>query len=275
MTNTATAPSVCTFPPGNFFSSEEVAQFERDGYIIVRNLADPELVQQMRKVTRKHLEEAILPLEFEADVKYPGSPLSRDSVGGHTIRRLKQAHARDICFTEWVSSPQMLGRLSQLLGPELVMPLAHHNCVMTKQPQFSSRTGWHQDIRYWSYQRPQLVNAWLALDHEESNNGCLRVIPGSHRLNPVDHAFDEAQFFLDEDQRNRDLIDRHIEAELQPGDVLFFHVLCLHAASANLSEQTKHSVVFTFRPADNKPIPGSRSAAHPEILLPAPPVLEP
>ncbi|MCA9042568.1 MAG: phytanoyl-CoA dioxygenase family protein [Planctomycetaceae bacterium] len=271
---TAPVSSICTFPPGNFFSKEEVAQFQRDGYIIVRNLADAGLVQHMRKVARKHLEEVILPVEFEADVKYPGSPLTRDSAGGQTIRRLKQAHARDICFTEWVSSPQLLGRLSQLLGPELVMPLAHHNCVMTKQPQFSSRTGWHQDIRYWSYERPELVNAWLALDREERNNGCLRLIPGSHRLNPADHAFDSAQFFLDEDPRNQPLIDSHIEAELQPGDVLFFHVLALHAASENLSNETKHSVVFTFRPADNKPLPNTRSSAHPEILLPAPPVRE-
>ncbi|MEZ6044100.1 MAG: phytanoyl-CoA dioxygenase family protein [Planctomycetaceae bacterium] len=271
MASTEAASSVCIFPPGNFFSKEEVVQFERDGYIIVRNLAAPELVQQMRKVTRKHLDEVILPVEFEADVKYPGSPLSREAAGGQTIRRLKQAHARDICFTEWVSSPQILGRLSQLLGPELVMPLAHHNCIMTKQPRFSSRTGWHQDIRYWAYERPQLVNAWLALDHEESNNGCLRLIPGSHKLNPADHAFDNAQFFMDDDQRNQQLINSHIEAELQPGDVLFFHVLALHAASENISNETKHSVVFTFRPADNKPIPNSRSASLPEMLLPSPP----
>ncbi|QDU82281.1 Phytanoyl-CoA dioxygenase (PhyH) [Polystyrenella longa] len=274
MTRTATASPICTFPPGNFFSKEEVAQFQREGYIIVRNLADSELVEQMRKVTRKHLDETILPVEFEADVKYPGSPMSRDSVGGHTIRRLKQAHARDVCFTEWVSSPQMLGRLSQLLGPELVMPLAHHNCIMTKQPRFSSRTGWHQDIRYWSYQRPELVNAWLALDHEESHNGCLQIIPRSHRMNPADHAFDQAQFFSEDDPKNQALVNSRIEAELQPGDVLFFHVLALHAASENVSEQTKHSVVFTFRPADNKPTPGSRSAALPELMLPAPPAIE-
>lgn len=257
---------------GNFFTAEEVNRFKQDGFIIVRRMAQPELVQRMKEVTLDHLHRGVEPVELEAEVQYPGAPATLESEGGQTIRRLRQAHARDICFTDWVSSPVVLGRLSQLLGPELVMPLAHHNCVMTKHPRYSSHTGWHQDIRYWSFQRPELVNVWLALDREHSQNGCLRVIPGSHQLTPDQYAFDEARFFLEEAEQNQELIASLVEVELEPGDVVFFHALTLHAASQNVSQETKHSVVFTFRPADNRPIPGSRSALLPEMLLPHPPV---
>ncbi|GAF94841.1 unnamed protein product, partial [marine sediment metagenome] len=68
------------------------------------------------------------PVEYEADLRYPGAPDSHEGDGGRTVRRLKQAHSRHFAFTEWVSSRELVGRLQQILGPELVMPLAHHNC---------------------------------------------------------------------------------------------------------------------------------------------------
>ena len=67
---------------------------------------------------------------------------------------------------------------------------------------------------------------------------------------------------------NQVLIDTAVNAELEPGDVLFFHCCTLHSASRNFSQQTKYSAVFTFRPADNRPLAGTRSAAMPELLLP-------
>jgi phytanoyl-CoA hydroxylase len=63
------------------------------------------------------------------------------------------------------------------------------------------------------------------------------------------------------------LIETQRHVVLDPGDVLFFHCLTFHAASRNQTTETKHSVVFTFRSADNLPVPGSRSAQAPELLL--------
>jgi phytanoyl-CoA hydroxylase len=181
---------------------------------------------------------------------------------------LKQALARDPCFLEWVSSPGLARRLGQLLGPRIIMPLAHHNCVMTKQPHYSSDTGWHQDIRYWSYERSELVSVWLALTPETLDNGCLRVIPGTHLTVLERLRFDEDLFLRGDLPENQELIARAVPVELEPGDVLFFHARTFHAASRNHSQATKYSVVFTFRPADNPPRRGSRSAAMPELLFP-------
>jgi phytanoyl-CoA hydroxylase len=58
--------------------------------------------------------------------------------------------------------------------------------------------------------------------------------------------------------------------ELEAGDVLFFHCLTLHAATRNFTDETKYAAVFTFRPGDVHPLPGTRSSASPEILLPRP-----
>jgi len=249
------------------FTDEELARFERDGYLIVRGLVGEAQRLRMLEVTLDGLARRVEPIEYEADVNYPGAPESRESAGGRTPRRLKQALSRDYAFVDWLTQRALTGRLEQLLGPSYFCPLAHHNCVMTKHAAYSSDTGWHQDIRYWSFMEPELVTVWLALGAERADNGCLRVIPGSHRMLLERSRFDEAMFFRADVPENVAVIEQAQHAVLDPGDVLFFHCKTLHAATRNFTEQTKFSVVFTFRGSDNPPRAGSRSAESPELLL--------
>lgn len=270
MTLFSMAMAALAEPAGNAsckFSEAELSQCERDGYVIARGLTPDAMRRRMLEVTLDGVARLVDPIEYEADLHYPGAPPSKDAAGGRTVRRLKQAHARDYVFTEWLTHAPLVGRLRQLLGTDLVCPLAHHNCVMSKEPRFSSDTGWHQDIRYWSFERPELVTVWLALGRERKENGCLQVIPGSHRMTFDAARFDADVFFRDDPAENRALIDRAVHVELEPGDVLFFHCRTLHSATRNHTPQTKYSVVFTFRAADNPPVAGTRSGTAPEIVI--------
>lgn len=253
--------------PACQFSPTELDQFHQDGYVVVRGLTSAADVALMRQITMTGLRDLIEPIEYEAELHYPGAPESKDAEGGRTVRRLKQAHSRGFVFTQWMTRPEVLNRIQQLLGPRVVCPLAHHNCIMTKQPRFSSETGWHQDIRYWSFQRPELINAWIALSSERPENGCLQVIPGSHKLILDRKRLDDELFFRGDLPENQPLIEAKEFVPLSPGDVLFFHCRTLHAASRNFTNETKYSAVFTFRAADNPPTTGTRSADLPELLL--------
>ena len=249
------------------FAAEEVERFGRDGYLVVRGQAGAEVVREMRLATEDGLRREIGPIEYEAELQYPGAPRSLEEAGGRTVRRLKQAIGRHPVFTEWLNSPALLERVRQLLRPEVAVPLAHHNCIMTKQPRHSSETGWHQDIRYWSFARPELVSVWLALGDETAANGCLRLIPGSHGMVFDRGRFDDALFFRADHPENAELLRGEVMAELTAGDVLFFHCRTLHAATQNRASGPKFSVVFTFRPLDNPPATGSRSASQPELVF--------
>lgn len=251
----------------NQFTSSEVEQFHRDGFVIVAGAADSAVCERMRALAERHLAVPVDPVEYEADTRYPGAPASREASGGRTVRRLLQAYARDPLFRDWARSEPIARRLGQLLGPAVELSQAHHNCVMTKAPAFSSVTGWHQDIRYWSFERPELVSAWLALGPENEENGCLRVVPGSHRIEFRRDQYDAALFFRDDTAENRAILDRQVSVELGPADVLFFHARLLHAAGRNHTPLTKLALVFTFHAADNRPLPGSRSASLPGIRL--------
>lgn len=242
--------------------------FERDGYLVVRGLCPEALREQLLKVSRQHLAPVLGPVEFEADVGYPGSPAGRGAQGGDTPRRLLNAFSRDEVFRRWATGGQVSAQLTELFGCDDVwLSQAHHNCVMTKHPGYSSATLWHQDIRYWSFDRPELVSVWLALGKETAKNGALKVIPGSHRLDLDRGRLDKALFLRTELAENRALVEQGLSVDLEPGDVLFFHCRVFHAAGINLSDEIKHSVVFTYHSGDNRPIPDTRSASLPSIPL--------
>ena len=252
------------------FSQTELAQFARDGYTIVRGLASAADLAQMREVALRHLAEPRLPVEYETETQYPGAPVSLTAPGGRTVRRLLQAYARDAVFREWALSSLIASRLRQLLGSRgapVVMSQAHHNCVMTKNPAYSSITSWHSDIRYWSFERPELVSVWLALGEEHQQNGCLSLLPGSHLVDFRRGQLDAAQFLRTDVDENRVLLRTQIAAELHAGDVLFFHCRLLHAAGHNQTADTKLAVVHSYHAANNHPLPGTRSAALPEVPL--------
>lgn len=244
--------------------------FVRDGFLVMRQLAPAERLQNMRRVALEHLQDSIAPIEYEADVAYPGAPASRAAAGGDTARRLLQAYDRHQVFAEWARNPRVTAIVAQLLETaDLRLTRAHHNCIMIKQPAFSSATGWHQDLRYWAFSSPQLINAWLALGDETPANGCMRLIPGSHEFT-VDPARLDAAKFLDEAQAaNRAWVASAETAALAPGDVLFFHAGVFHAAGRNKTDERKLSVVFTYHRADNAPLAGTRSAHLPPAAITA------
>jgi phytanoyl-CoA hydroxylase len=253
--------SASRFPP------QDIRQFEERGYVVARRLADPAQCARMRALAADHLARAVAPVEYEADVGYPGAPASRAAPGGQTVRRLLQAYARDELFRSWAGSPALGERLKQLLGPRVMLSQAHHNCVMTKNPGFSSVTHWHQDVRYWSFRRAELVSVWLALGREHAGNGCLQVLPGTHTMTFRREQLDEKLFLRADLDENRELLRTRLAVELDEGDVLFFHCRLFHAAGDNQTAETKFSPVFTYRAADNTPLPGTRSASLPEVMI--------
>jgi phytanoyl-CoA hydroxylase len=244
------------------------ARFARDGYMVLKQVLASDECARLRQCVRSALDPLVGPAEYEADVGYPGAPLNRDAPGGRTPRRLLHAYARDEQLQAIARHAVVVRWLRVLLdSPQVVLSQCHHNCVMTKHPGFSSATAWHQDIRYWSFDRPELVSAWFALGEENLSNGALKVIPGSHRLVLDRGRLDSHLFLRPELPENKRLINTAQAVELEQGDVLLFSSQLYHAAGKNLSSEVKLSPVFTYHAATNQPIPGTRSAHFPGILL--------
>lgn len=244
-----------------------IEQFDQQGYCVIKQAKSPEFCEFVLALARDDLANQREPMEYEADVSYPGAPPSKQAPGGETVRRLLNAVNRHPALLEFATDPQLKLLLQQLLGEEVYLSIAHHNCIMTKQPKYSSHTGWHRDSRYWNYPYARLVSVWLALTQERNDNGCLWVIPGSHRLTLDSSRFDEKLFLDKNNPDNAPLIAQAIPVELEIGDVLLFHSNLFHAAGNNTTGSTKYSLVLTYRDADNPPKEGTRSFTMGEIKL--------
>ena len=244
--------------------TEQYAALSRDGFVVVRELAEPAVFARLRSLAVQHLQARVEPLELEADLNYPGAPRP-DSPGAATVRRLLDAYGRGEAFQQWASASAMTQWLQGYFQAAPTLSLVHHNCVMTKHPSFGTATGWHQDLRYWSFTQGNLVSSWLALGHESAGNGGLWLIPGSHAANFSAECFDEKMFFRTDVPANQPWLATAVCPVLEPGDVVFFHCRTLHAARRNESEAVKLSLVHTYHPPGCAPVPGSRSASRPEI----------
>jgi len=244
----------------------ELAAFRRDGYLVRRNFASDPECDGLLLVARDHLKQQLAPIEYEVDVQYPGSPLNRDADGADTCRRLLQAYSRHEVFRRWATSAEIGSVLRRLFAVDSIkLSQCHHNCIMTKRPGFSSSTLWHQDSRYWSFDQESLISVWLALGNETSENGCLRIISGTHRQEFEPGRFDSALFLRSDLGENKALFEQSIAVSLNKGDVLFFHSRLFHAAGRNQTDRTKYSLVFTYHEDSNHPISNTRSAKYPSI----------
>jgi phytanoyl-CoA hydroxylase len=259
--------SLAASPGAPALSGEERAAFDRDGLLILRGWSPASVVAAARSAAEQQLAERRAPMELEVDVGYPGAPASKSTPGAETVRRLLRAYDRGEAFRTLAASPALGRVLRELIGGEILLAQAHHNCVMTKMPSFSSLTNWHQDVRYWSYQRPELVSAWFALGAETEENGCLSFIPGTHRMNFPRDRLDDQLFLSTDRPDNQALIASAVTPALAAGDLVLFHCRLFHAAGRNRTSATKFSLVCTYRAADNLPLPGTKSASVGDVAV--------
>jgi len=247
--------------------SEQIREFKEQGYLVLSGFSDGSFCESVVTLAKSELQRQAMPIEFEADTQYPGAPRSRTAEGGATARRLLMASQRHPMLLDWATTDPLKGILHQLLGADVFLSQAHHNCIMTKQPAYSSVTGWHRDSRYWNFARADLVSAWLALGDEQRENGCLLVLPGSHHWAITTDQLDACQFLRTDLDSNKTLLDQTTAVPLKQGDLLLFHSNLFHAAGRNITDMTKFSMVFTYRSGDNPPKPNSRSTSQAEIPL--------
>src|SRR4029077_5476036 len=109
-----------------------------------------------------------------------------DRLGGrHPPRELRHPHLFHRWAYDLTLHPDILDAVESIIGPNI---LVHSTSLFCKNPRDGSFVSWHQDGYYWDLSQPQLVSAWIALSDSIPENGCMRVVRGSHTAGRVDHA---------------------------------------------------------------------------------------
>jgi phytanoyl-CoA hydroxylase len=249
-------------------AQSQIERLRDQGYVVVPGFVPVLQVTKLNVAARVQLAARVEPLEFEADLRYPGAPRSHTDAGGETIRRLLDAYGRDPEFAGIATAARIREWMETYFGEAVLLSRAHHNCLMTKHPLYGSLTGWHRDIRFWSFEREDLVSVWFALGDETVDNGALWFIPGSHEAAFGADRFDDAKFFRADRADNAAMLRTAESPRLAAGDAVFFHCNTLHSAGRNLSDAVKFSLVYSYHGRSNAATAGTRSASKAEIALP-------
>lgn len=135
---------------------------------------------------------------------------------------------------ELATLPAALDVVERLIGPDILL---YNVTYIIKEAGTESHVSWHQDLTYWGLSHDDQVSMWLALSPATPESGCMRVIPGSHKLGVFDHhATDDANNVLLQGQTVRDVpTEDALHCSLRPGEASFHHGWTLHDSSPNTS----------------------------------------
>lgn len=206
-------------------SADQVAQYQRDGYVIV-----PDLINPADAVAWK--EALIARLTEEGKLHEPSGV------------RVWMCDRMDPLTATHVQSPKTVAILQQLIGPAVEF-LSYKAVFKNGQTTFNSP--WHQDWWYW--RGSNKLSIWIALDDATEENGCLRLVPGSQRQVFTERQVEDGKGFghrlTDEDMVGMTIVT----APVPRGGAVFFHDLTLHGSCPNINGQDRWSVIPTYRAA--------------------------
>jgi ectoine hydroxylase len=218
-----------------------VADYDRDGYVLIRNMLGREQVALLSRTAR---EDRVL------DQKSFG----KDDGDGGTVRLSLWNHPTDTIYGAIARSESIVGTAEKLLRDE---PYHYHSKMIMKDAKVGGAWTWHQDYGYW-YQNgvlfPNLTSAYIAVDGATVGNGCLQVIKGSHKLGRIEHVLTGDQAGADQ-ARVDEILERLelVHVEMEPGDALFFHANLLHCSAQNRSDHPRWAMICCYNARSNDP----------------------
>lgn len=179
-------------------------------------------------------------------------------------RATTTTHSRhfDLPFVqEIVRSPSVLDYVELVLGPDITLFGTRFFC---KYPSDSGHhVSWHQDLDSWDLHPPIACTAWLAIDDSHSDNGCMRVLLGSHRAGVMEHTTTQDETnMLGRGQRVAVLDDaaaRAVDVTLDPGQMSIHHGALVHSSSPNRSTRRRCGLAMRFIPGSVRQGDASKS----------------
>lgn len=147
-----------------------------------------------------------------------------------------------------VTDPKILAIVEKILGSNF---LVHSSSFFAKNPEEGSFVSWHQDGHYWEQDEPVLTSVWLAFTCSISKNGCLRVIPGTHKIRlPHGTKGKHTNNLLSSGMQVATDFDESLaeDVELKPGQISLHNVNILHGSNANTSSLKRVGLAIRYLP---------------------------
>jgi ectoine hydroxylase-related dioxygenase (phytanoyl-CoA dioxygenase family) len=214
--------------------SPDSIAFARDGYIVPdRRVSD---------VLLRDMQESLLRLIVENPHVRPEHLVLR--WGG-----AEQALPTHQKFLQFVRAPEILDVVERVLGADIICWGAH---VFCKPAGTGLAVPWHQDGQYWPIRPLASCTVWVALDDSTVENGCLRIVRGSHRMKTIyHHRLEERADYALEQHIDESEFDESqiVDVELQAGQMSIHDVYAIHGSRVNQSSKRRAGFAIRYMPA--------------------------
>lgn len=183
----------------------------------------------------------------------------RGGDGARHVTRVRDPIRHHRAFRALAVDPHILDVVESLIGPDIQLQQSR---LILKPRVPSAWFDWHQDFPAYPHTNFDLLVVTVYLDDATAANGCLRVVPGSHRLGPLPHRF------ISEGAPRTELVDRRVVGDhrrwrhlaVPAGGVTVHHANLLHSSAANETDRPRTTVQFWYRAADNVQVGGATDA---------------
>jgi ectoine hydroxylase-related dioxygenase (phytanoyl-CoA dioxygenase family) len=226
-------------------SDEQVAEYRRRGYVAVEGALDAAAVAEAVAVLDEFVERSrALTVGDDVFDLEPGHSAERPA-----LRRLKNPERQHPVFDGLMRHERILDMVERLIGPDIRFMAGKLN---VKAADVGSPVEWHQDYAFGPTTNDDTLTVGIHLDDSDEENGCLLVIPGSHRGPVLDHHHD-GQFV---GAVRTAEVDTAAAAPivLRAGGVSLHHARMLHASAPNRSPRPRRLLLFQYGAADALPI---------------------
>ena len=231
-------------------TASQITEYNEFGFVLVPHLIDQESVRSYHDAFLSYVDEdrELAPgMKLMKDVEIAkGAVVPQSRL--HGINKLLNFE-EDERLMAYVNYPELLGIVRQLIGAEVYSIVTN---VFNKPPEVDGRHPLHQDLRYFRIRPPEgIVACWTAMTLTTRANGCLSVIPGSHRGGLYKHGTPNWEYvnfkFYGIEER---IQGERVHIEMEAGDTVFFHPLLVHGSGRNRSNDFRRSISAHF--ASNK-----------------------
>ena len=169
---------------------------------------------------------------------------------------------------EWLCADEVLDFVERLIGPNIALWSSHFLC---KLPRSGLAVPWHEDSAYWkgSLSELNVVTVWLAIDDSLPENGCMRVIPGTHHHGFSEYEAVDAERYVFGSQIRSDQLDesKAVDLAIRVGECHVHHAKLMHSSSPNTSGSRRCGYTMRYMPTDVKFNPERQQRKHAIYLV--------
>ena len=237
--------------------SQYASFFTEHGYLVLSDLLDKSAVATSRQEVNRLHQVALHLLEKDQlnDSDYHLEPYAKINRADDkpVLRKIENTRRHSNWFAALASYQPLVSVIQSLLGEDLLL---FRSTLMLKPAHHGSAHAFHQDSAYWPMDPPSLVTISIALEDATPENGCIRVIPGSHKgdLQAWGHIAQDQHANLTE--RNDVNFSGRIDVPLTAGSAVLFHSKLVHGSGANTTDTSRNTALYAYFSPDVQYKPG-------------------